>query len=128
MLVTIEDAFGHSQEERLHISGKTKLLDFAENMDRKKLKSLYEFLDSDLDVNLIVNKVTQDFEVKIGSELNHELFDEFSLVTATYKVDGHGDGIIAVLGPTSMPYDQTLGVLDVIRTQLSNTLLRYYLE
>lgn len=128
ILVTIEDVFGQSQEDRLHVSGKTNLLDFTENMDRKKLKSLYELLDNDLDLNMIISKATQDFEVKIGSELNHELFDNFSLVTATYKVDGHGDGIIAVLGPTSMAYDQTFGVLEVFRKQLTSTLLRFYLE
>ncbi len=128
MLMTIQTVFGESQEERLHVSGKMNLLDFTENMDRKKLKSLYELLDNDLDLNTILSRVTEDFEVKIGSELNHELFDEFSLVTATYKVDGHGDGIIAVLGPTSMPYDQTFGVLEAFRKQLSANLLRFYLE
>ncbi|SFJ85691.1 heat-inducible transcription repressor HrcA [Marinilactibacillus piezotolerans] len=128
MLITIEEVFGQPKEDRLHISGKTNLLDFTDHMDRKKLKSLYELLDNELDLNRILSKATQDFEVKIGTELNHELFDDFSLVTATYKVDGHGDGIIAVLGPTSMPYDQTFGVLEVFRKQLADTLLKFYLE
>lgn len=128
MLITIDDIFGQSQEERLHISGKTNLLDFTDNMDRKKLKSLYELLDNELNLNRILNESTQDFEVKIGSELNHELFDNFSLVTATYRVGGHGEGMIAVLGPTSMPYDQTFGMLEAFRNQLSETLLRFYLD
>lgn len=128
MFLTLESVFNASAEDRYHISGKMNLLDFSEDMDKKKLKSLYELLENQGDLNILINQIQNDFDVKIGEEMNNELFTNFSLVTATYHVSGHGRGILAILGPTSMSYDETFGILDVLRKQLTHTLLNYYLE
>lgn len=128
VLSSIENILSKSQEERMHISGKSNLLDFTNHLETKQLKSLYEILDSEGDLGLLIQQMNQDIEVKIGQELNHDLFNEFSLVTATYHVKGHGNGIIAVLGPTSMSYDTTLGVMQVFRNELVESLLKFYLE
>ncbi|MCC5889896.1 MAG: heat-inducible transcription repressor HrcA [Alkalibacterium sp.] len=128
MFLTIESIFNASAEDRYHISGKMNLLDFSEDMDKKKLKSLYELLENQGDLNVLINHMQSDFDVKIGEEMNNDLFNNFSLVTATYQVSGHGSGILAILGPTSMSYDETFGVLDVLRKQLTHTLLNYYLD
>lgn len=126
--MSLESVFSDSTEDRFHVSGKINLLDFTEDMDKQKLKSLYSLLENKGDLKLLIDHFGQDFDVKIGEEINHELFTSFSLVTATYEVRDHGRGILAVLGPTSMSYDETFGVLDVFRKQLTHTLLNYYLE
>lgn len=126
--MSLESVFSDSTEDRFHVSGKINLLDFTEDMDKQKLKSLYSLLENKGDLKLLIDHFGQDFDVKIGEEINHELFTNFSLVTATYEVRDHGRGILAVLGPTSMSYDETFGVLDVFRKQLTHTLLNYYLE
>lgn len=128
MFLTLESALNSSTEDRYHISGKMNLLDFTDDMDKQKLKSLYTLLDNKGNLDLLIDHMHHDFDVKIGEELNHELFTNFSLVTATYQVSGHGTGILAVLGPTSMSYDETFGMLDVFRKQLTHTLLNYYLD
>lgn len=128
VLSSIENVLTKSQEDRLHISGKTNLLDFTENMGTNQIKSLYEILDKDADLTSLIHHMNEDVEIRIGKELNHDLFNQFSLITATYNVKGHGNGIIAVLGPTSMSYDKTLGVMEVFRNELAETLLRFYLE
>ncbi|GEK90888.1 heat-inducible transcriptional repressor HrcA [Alkalibacterium kapii] len=128
MFLSIESVFKESTESRHHISGKLNILDFSENMDTKKLKSLYTMLDNSGDLYALVDQISDDFVVKIGEEIDHDLLKEFSLVTTTYNVSNYGKGVIAVLGPTSMAYDETFGVLDVFRKQLTRTLLEYYLE
>lgn len=128
MFLSIESAFKESTESRHHISGKLNILDFSENIDTQKLKSLYTMLDSSGDLYALVDQINDDFVVKIGEEINHDLLKDFSLVTTTYNVSSYGKGVIAVLGPTSMAYDETFGVLDVFRKQLTHTLLEYYLE
>src|SRR5699024_11685310 len=40
--------------------------------------------------------------VKIGDEMSDRLLLDYSLVSATYNVGGHGRGMIAILGPTHM--------------------------
>lgn len=128
MFLTLESVFDESTEERYHISGKLNILDFSENMDRKKLKSLYSLLDTSDGLTHLINQLNPDIDVKIGDEMNNDLFSELSLVTTTYSVSKYGKGVIAILGPTSMAYDETFGVLDVFKNQLSRTLLNYYLD
>lgn len=128
MYLSLESALNASVEDRYHISGKMNLLDFTEDMDKQQLKSLYSLLDNKGNLNVLIDPIHEDFVVKIGDEFDNELFTNFSLVTAAYQVSGHGRGILAVLGPTSMSYDETFGVLDVFRKQLTHTLLNYYLE
>lgn len=128
MYVRLESIFDESTEERYHVSGKLNLLDFSDNMDRKKLKSLYSLLDDSDGLTPLINQIKRDFDVRIGEEINNDLFSDLSLVTATYNVSKYGKGVIAILGPTSMAYDETIGVLDVFRKQLTHTLLKYYLD
>lgn len=128
MYLSLESAFNASAEDRYHVSGKMNLLDFTEDMDKQQLKSLYSLLDNKGNLNVLIDPIHEDFVVKIGDEFDNELFTNFSLVTAAYQVSGYGRGILAVLGPTSMSYDETFGVLDVFRKQLTHTLLNYYLE
>ena len=128
MFLSIESAFKESTESRHHISGKLNILDFSENIDTQKLKSLYTMLDSSGDLYALVDQINDDFVVKIGDEIDHDLLKDFSLITTTYNVSSYGKGVIAILGPTSMAYDETFGVLDVFRKQLTHTLLEYYLE
>ena len=128
MFLSIESVFNTSIETRHHISGKLNILDFSENIDTQKLKSLYTMLDNSGDLHALINHISDDFVVKIGDEINHDLLKDFSLITTTYNVSNYGKGVIAILGPTSMAYDETFGVLEVFRKQLTHTLLEYYLE
>lgn len=128
VLSSIENVLTKSQEDRLHISGKTNLLDFTEHMETNEVKSLYEILETGGDLTSLIQQMNHDMDIKIGHEMNHDLFNQFSLITTAYHVKGHGNGIIAVLGPTSMSYDKTVGVMEVFRNELAESLLRFYLE
>ena len=65
--------------------------------------------------------------IKIGSEISKDKsLDNYSLITATYDVDQYGKGIIAVLGPTRMPYSRTIGLVNAFRQELAKRLLNFY--
>ena len=49
--------------------------------------------------------------VTIGAENDDPRLGEFTLVTSRYKV-GELSGVIGVLGPTRMPYDKIVGLVD----------------
>ena len=65
-------------------------------------------------------------QVTLGSELPNDLLKNYSLVTARYNVGEHGEGTIALLGPTNMPYSQMIGLLEYFRNELAKKLLDYY--
>ncbi len=82
---------------------------------------------SDMDgLNQLITPSDQSIQIRIGSEIGHDLFQNMSLIQATYQVDGHGQGIIALLGPSNMQYSKMFGLLDAFRQELSEKLGEYY--
>jgi len=53
----------------------------------------------------------QGLTVTIGAEHSDPRLGEFTLVTSRYRV-GELSGVIGVLGPTRMPYDKIVGLVD----------------
>jgi heat-inducible transcriptional repressor len=53
----------------------------------------------------------QGLTVTIGAEHTDPRLGEFTLVTSRYRV-GELSGVIGVLGPTRMPYDKIVGLVD----------------
>jgi heat-inducible transcriptional repressor len=83
-------------------------------------------LDKNENLSQFLDPEDDDIHVRIGSEISNKLLDDFSLITATYDVDQYGKGIIAVLGPTRMPYSRTIGIVSAFRQELARQLLDYY--
>src|SRR5699024_6294073 len=111
----LADGVLQSKKEPMHIGGKMNFLDYADNIERAKIKSIYEMIEHKYELADILSGANLGIDVRIGEELNNELFSDFSLVTGTYMVEGHGKGIVAVLGPTSMSYEKTIGLLNSFR-------------
>ena len=60
------------------------------------------------------------------SGTGNELLQNMSLIQASYDIEGHGQGTIALLGPSSMPYSRMFGLMDAFRRELAMTLADYY--
>ena len=94
------------------------------------IQSLYGLLDKNDNLsNILDSTLTSDngVNVKIGQEISkNKLLDDYSLITASYNVEQYGRGIIAVLGPTRMPYSRTIGIVNAFRQELAKRLLDFY--
>ena len=122
-----DNIINRSFEDRYFVSGKLNMLNFSNVSDISSIKALLGMFNKqdELD-NLLIHSRNQGVNVKIGNELSNSLLKDFSLITTTYDVGNRGTGIIAILGPTSMEYSKTLGLLDTFRNQLSHRMLQYY--
>lgn len=113
-------------EERIFVSGKMNLLDFGSVTDVDQFKSIYTLVsDPELFTEWILPS-NQEFEIRIGQELENELLSDMALISTTYEVNGYGKGTIALLGPKNMPYAKNVGLLDTFRSELSKRLTKYY--
>ena len=65
-------------------------------------------------------------EVRIGRENETELIQECSVVASRYGVPDEAVGSIAVIGPTRMPYAQTIAAIDYLAWLLGRLLGRLY--
>lgn len=126
VLDIFDNILSHASSERFFVGGKMNLLGFSHNHDPNALQALYGLLDQNERLSTVLDPLDDSINVRIGSEISNELLDDFSLITATYDVDQYGKGIIAVLGPTRMPYSRTIGLVSAFRQELAKQMLDYY--
>lgn len=114
--------------ERFFVGGRLNLLNFSADQDPQVLKSMYQLFDTSTDIASVLSPPDNQVQVKIGDEITNDLLKDYSLVTGTYDVGPHGRGMIAVLGPTRMPYSRMIGLIGAFRQELAAKLLDYYRE
>ncbi len=134
ILELLEDVFKDVASEQLYVDGQINLLNNYDASNVDELKSLYQLLDRDsyltnlLDLNEAVEQPIDEFpvQVRLGNELPGDLLKNYSLLTASYSVGNHGNGVIALLGPSNMPYSQMISLMGYFRNELAKKLLDYY--
>lgn len=113
-------------DEKIYVSGRMNLLDFDPMQDLDQFKSTYSFMKDSEELTQLFGPINNNIAIKIGSEIGNSLLDNFSMIQASYEIAGHGHGMIALLGPTSMPYSKMFGLVDTLRQELADKLEDYY--
>lgn len=124
-----DNVVSRAARERFFVGGRLNILGFSNNQDPQALQALYRLLDRNDELSHLLNPEFDDdkVKVKIGSEISKDqVLNDYSLITANYDVDQYGKGIIAVLGPTRMPYSRTIGIVNAFRQELAKRLLDFY--
>lgn len=116
----------HLFEEKIYVGGQMNLLNFEDSHDKVQFKSMYSFMKNPEELTQLLAPRDSMIQIKIGSELGHELLQNMSLIQASYDIQGHGKGTIALLGPANMPYSRMFGLVDVFRRELAVKLADYY--
>ncbi len=127
----LENTLFQTKNEQMFVSGKMNLLDFIEDMETNQVKDLYNLLDNQgnlLNLFQSLSSTPESIDIRIGNEMKNQLFEPFSLITVPYMDDYFGGGFIAVLGPTNMTYDSTLGMIQLLREEILDKLEDFYLE
>ena len=75
-------------------------------------------------VSLIRDVLDRGMRVAIGGETGVEPLADCSLVVAPYSVEGATTGMIGVLGPTRMDYEQALSAVAVVSQRLGRAVER----
>lgn len=109
------EAVADSQEQ-LVISGERNLLtvqDFSSDLGSlRKLFDLFEH-KTQLMRLLDVSSRAEGVRIYIGGESMVVPFEELSVVSAPYVVDGQVVGTLGVIGPTRMAYDRMIQIVDI---------------
>ncbi|PAT37257.1 heat-inducible transcriptional repressor HrcA [Vandammella animalimorsus] len=109
------------------ISGERNLLavsDFSKDMDSiRRAFDLFEQKTQILQL-LDVTGQAQGVKIYIGGESQAVPVSELSIVSAPYEVDGQIVGTLGVIGPTRMPYERMVHIVDITARLLTNALSR----
>ncbi len=114
---------------KLFLEGTTQLFEQPEFKNVDRAREVFGLLEEqDRVVALlragIVNAEPHPSRVVIGSEAQHQGFEELSMVSAPYKVGETTVGMVGVLGPRRMPYSRLAGIVEHTAARLSSLLTR----
>jgi heat-inducible transcriptional repressor len=118
------EALQEDQEEVV-ISGERNLLavtDFASDMSH--LRHAFELFEQKAQLMRLLDVSSQADGVRIfiGGESHIVPFEELSVVSSPYEVDGQVVGTLGVIGPTRMAYDRMIQIVDITAKLVSNAL------
>ena len=118
------EALTQAQDEVV-ISGERNLLavsDFSKDMGN--LRRAFDLFEQKTQILrlLDVSSVAAGVRIYIGGESQVAPFEELSVVSAPYEVDGRVVGTLGVIGPIRMPYDRMIQIVDITSKLISNAL------
>jgi len=97
------------------LDGEINLMNYAEMSDMEKLRLIFDAFNKKRDVLHLFEQVirTEGVQIFIGEESGHKVFDDCSVVSSPYTVDGEVVGVLGVIGPTRMAYDKVIPIVDI---------------
>ena len=121
---TSSDALAESQEQVV-ISGERNLLtvqDFSSDMG--SLRKLFDLFEQKTQLMRLLegSSRAEGVRIYIGGESMVVPFEELSIVSSPYVVDGQVVGTLGVIGPTRMAYDRMIQIVDITSRLVSNAL------
>ena len=103
-------------QDEVVISGERNLLavtDFSSDMNQ--LRRAFDLFEQKAQLMrlLDVSSEAEGVRIFIGGESQTVPVEDLSVVSAPYEVDGQVVGTLGVIGPTRMPYDRMIQIVDI---------------
>lgn len=114
-----------SSQEQVVVSGERNLLAVDDlSGDMASLRRLFDLFEQKTQLIrlLDVSSRAEGVRIYIGGESRVVPYDELSVVSAPYEVDGRVVGTLGVIGPTRMAYDRMIQIVDITARLLGNAL------
>ena len=110
--------------EDVIVSGETNLMAIPDFSELKKLREIFDAFKAKQDLLELFDKSMQakGISIFIGEESGYNALTDCSIVTAPYESDGRCIGVLGVVGPTRMPYEEVIPVVDVTARVLGHAL------
>lgn len=118
------DAMSQAQDEVV-IAGERNLLALSDfSSDMGQLRRAFDLFEQKTQIMrlLDISDQAEGVRIFIGGESQIVPFEELSVVSAPYEVDGQIVGTLGVIGPTRMPYDRMIQIVDITSKLVSNAL------
>lgn len=102
-----------SRTEPVHLGRASVLAEQPEFQSGSRLKNLIELTErTDLLRNVLADRIgSEGLKITIGAEHTDPALADFTVVTSEYHV-GNLRGVIGVIGPTRMPYDRVISMVE----------------
>jgi len=124
VLRAMEEVCRDSGHDDLVTSGESNLLQYEELTDINKLRNIFKVFNEKTELLKLLDGCTSadGVEIFIGSESGYSVLRDCSVLGAPYQVDGKVVGVLGVIGPTRIAYEQVIPVVDITAKLLSSAL------
>jgi heat-inducible transcriptional repressor len=122
LLLRIDQFMENRNEEALkkvYVGGTLNMINQPEFKNFDKIRNLFGVFEEHNKIISLLPRNYDGLRVQIGSENQEEVFQECSLITATYHINGLPVGSFGVLGPTRMDYDRVVAMVKFVAESLS---------
>jgi heat-inducible transcriptional repressor len=117
------EAFMKFANSSVYFSGKENLLYQPEYNDVNKLRKLVSaFENSQSWNNLVPIQLEDGVSIRIGSDSSIGELNDVSVISASFKTGDMSKGSIAVIGPTRMPYEKVVSLVEYISQAIEEVL------
>ncbi len=123
--VTVNSEAVAQEQDEVVISGERNLLKLSDfSNDMGNLRRAFELFEQKAQIMRLLDFADRAAGVRIyiGGESQIVPFEELSVVSAPYEVDGKVVGTLGVIGPTRMAYDRMIQIVDITAKLVSNAL------
>ena len=117
------DAF--NETEQVVVSGERNLLDVQDfGHDMGSLRKMFNLFEQKTELMRLLESSSraEGVRIYIGGESGVVPYEELSVVSAPYEVDGRIVGTLGVIGPTRMAYDRMIQIVDITSRLVGNAL------
>jgi heat-inducible transcriptional repressor len=126
MVTAVEDDPSSNQTaDEVVVAGERNLLSVTEfSSDMGNLRRMFDLFEQKAQLMRLLDVSTQAEGVRIfiGGESQVVPYQDLSVVTAPYEVDGQVVGTLGVIGPQRMAYDRMIQIVDITSKLVSNAL------
>ena len=119
------EALNPQPQEQVIIAGERNLLSVSDfSSDMGNLRKAFDLFEQKTQILRLLDFSSQAEGVRIfiGGESQVVPFEELSVVSAPYEVDGQIVGTLGVIGPTRMHYDRMIQIVDITSKLVTNAL------
>ena len=117
------EAFVKFASKDVYFSGKENMIYQPEFNDVNKLRRLISAFENAQTWNLIGVDQQEGVTVKIGERLPNSDVQDVSIISSSFKTGNEQFGSISVIGPTRMPYEEVVSLVDYISKNIENLFL-----
>lgn len=113
--VAVDALSAAPQGEQCVVSGETNLLPIADEQGVDRLRELFDAFQQKKDLLSLMDSCLRadGVQIFIGQESGFQVLDDCSVVSAPYGSAGGVVGVLAVIGPTRMPYQRVVPMVDL---------------
>lgn len=123
--VTVSSEAITETQDEVVISGERNLLSVSDfSSDMGHLRRAFDLFEQKAQLMRLLDIAGQAEGVRIfiGGESQVVPFEDLSIVSSPYEVDGKVVGTLGVIGPTRMAYDRMIQIVDITSKLVSNAL------